>query len=260
MYAPAPAFRAVCVALAVATAWIGLPPGVVGALAQTRVAAPQGDGEALFRAVFFLEGSLAEQVPELKRLKSLEAWRRLTPRQQQAVRAFQSRLVQEIRKARPKFFQEFERDMRSGDRPRISRALGEAAQLSKDVLRKSDPAVARFLNRQEASLRKSLAPAARSAARSGPPDLRVIQRAAPQPTSREAQRVELTWLKGFSIGGQAASDPKPDTDHNIAIALLTFVALFVIVVVALPIVSPDGGGLYHEQLVGSLSMRVRGQQ
>lgn len=256
----APVFRALCVVLAVASAWIGLPPGVVGALAQTRPAAPQGDGEALFRAVFFLEGPLAEEIPELNRLKSLEALRRLTPRQQQAVRAFQSRLVEEIRKARPKFFQEFERDIRSGDRARISRTLGAASRLSKDVVRKSDPAAARFLDRHETSLRKSLAPAARSAARSGPPDLRAIQRAAPQPTSRDAERVELTWLKGFSIGGQAASDPKPDTDHNIAIALLTFIALFVIVVVALPIVSPDGGGLYHEQLVGSLATRVRGQQ
>lgn len=253
-----PGHRAVSLLLLLTLALTSLSPVTPAAAGPRRTAPQRSDGERLFRAIFFLEGPMADEIPELRRLKSMEAFRKLTPRQEQAVRSFQTRLVRELATANPSLFPDFEKALQSGDRARISRALGDASQAAKDVLRERDPAARRFLDRYEATLIREFRSSMRDGRQTGPPDLKALQRAVPKAAAQEAERTELVWLKGFKAGGPAASEPQqPDTDHSIAIVLLTFVALFVIVVVALPIVAADGGSdLYHDRLVNSLATRV----
>jgi hypothetical protein len=254
--------RAVSLVLSISLAASSLPAATSSATTQTRTPAQREDGEALFRAIFFQTGPLADEIPELRRVKSIEGVRRLTPQQANAVHVFQSRLVQELRAARPTFFQDFERQLRSGDRARISRALAEAAQLSKQVLEKNDPEAAKFIRRHEAGVRRGLSSAARSAPQAGPPDLKALQRALPEEAVRDAERLELTWLKGVTVGETAASDQKPDTDHSVAVVLYTLVLLVVAVVkfAFIPVISADvGGSLYNEQLVDSLASRLGGR-
>lgn len=251
-----PGHRVLSVALALTIAL----SNVGAAAGQRRTDAARTDGEALFRAVFLLEGPLAGEIPQLERLRSMRTSRRLTPRQQRAVQAFETRLIQELRAAKPTFFQSFERDLKTGDRVVISRAIAEASRLARDVMRKGDPAVARFLSRHEASLARAVKSAASSAGKSGPPDVRALQRAIPPAASRDAEKLELAWLKGFEIGPSASEPQQPDTDHNIAVILLTFIAVVVLALVALPIVAPGGDDdLYHEQLVSSLAVRLGGR-
>ena len=186
----------------------------------------------------------------------MAAFQQLKPRQEEAIRAFQTRLMKELAQSQPTFFDTFGRAIQSGDRARISRALGDASQASKALLRTQDPGVSRFLDRYEFTLTREFRSAARKGAASGPPDVKALQRSVPKAAAQDAARLELTWLKGFKAGGPSAVD-EPDTDHSIAVVLLTFIALFVIVVVALPITSPDGGGgLYHDKLVDGLATRA----
>lgn len=258
------AYRTVSLALVLSLTWSMVCPAAPAAGGQARptAAAPErADGQRLFRAIFFLQGPLADEIPELKRLKSMETYRKLTPRQEEAIRTFQTRLMRELTTARPTFFETFEKALQSGDRTRISRALGDASQAAKDVLRQSDPGVARFLDRYETTLNREIRSSSRDGRASGPPDLKALHRTISKDAVREAERVELVWLKGFSAVGPSSSEPQqPDTDHNIAVVLLTFVAVVVIAIVWLAFVSPDGGGdLHHERLVNALATRVGGR-
>jgi SdpC family antimicrobial peptide len=253
------AYRAVTLALVLTVVFAGISPAARAAAGQIRPSAERPDGERLFRAIFFLEGPLSDQIPELRRLKSIDAFRKITPQAREALRAFQTRLVREMRANNPKFFESFETALQSGDRTKISRALGNASTTAKDALRKGDPGVARFLDRHEATLLREFGAVTRQLKSSGPPDLRALQRTVPKEVAQEAARTELVWLKGFKIGEPSASDPKPDTDHNIALILITFVAVVVLAFVALPLTAPDAGGdLFHERLVNSLAARAGG--
>jgi SdpC family antimicrobial peptide len=239
-------------------AW-NVVPGAQAVAAQARTAQPRPapareDGEALFRAVFFLQGPLADQVPELRRLKSLNAFRRLTRQQQDAIRTFQTSLIRDIKASNPTFFDDFAKELQTKDRTRISRALVNASQVTKTVVLERNPDVAGFLSRNETALKGALNPVAnREYRKTTAPDLKAINRVVSKTAMQEAERTELVYLKGFKVGGATASDP--DTDHSIAIALLTFIAVFVIIVIALPITAETGGDLYHEKLVNSLAIR-----
>lgn len=245
------------IALSASLIWSTLQPCVQRVAAQAKpdqMRAAAQNGETLFRAIYFLEGQTADDVPELKRLKSMDAYRRLNADQQKAIKAFQDSLVRDIRAAKPTFFDDFAKGMQSRDRTRISRTLGQASQTIRTTVLANNPAVARFLARNEASLRKGLVPVAQKEfGRDAGPDLRALNRTISKTAIAEADKTELTWLKGFTLGNQASD---PDTDHSIAIALLTFVAVLVIVVIALPITADVGGGsLFHEQLVNSIATR-----
>lgn len=109
-----------------------LAPAVCGA--QTLKADPAREGEALFRGVFFLEGAVAEQVPELRRMKTARALRQLPASQRGTVKTFQDGVISRIQTTSPGFFGQFGACMRGGDRAAIGRCLTNASSLLERVV------------------------------------------------------------------------------------------------------------------------------
>ena len=77
------------------------------AMAQTRRPAGQVSDEDLFKAIVFLEGPVADQIPELQRLKSIAAYRELKPEQRKTIQLFQTKLMAELKAKDPNFFATF---------------------------------------------------------------------------------------------------------------------------------------------------------
>lgn len=119
--------------LACLAAW----PTPPAAHAQARRTVQAGDGEAVFRAIFFLEGPQAEQIPELRRMKTARTLRQVPARQRGAIKTFQQGVLGDIRRASPGFFDEFGTCMRGGERRAIARCLADAATLVDRVIDRS---------------------------------------------------------------------------------------------------------------------------
>ena len=119
--------------VACVTAWL-VPPSLQ---AQATRRAPTADGEALFRAIFFLEGPASDQVPELRRMKTAREFRQVTPRQREAIAAFQDGVLTEIRASDPEFLRSFGACVGGGDRRAIARCLTDASALVDRVIDRS---------------------------------------------------------------------------------------------------------------------------
>lgn len=109
-----------------------LAPAVCGA--QALRADPARDGEALFRGIFFLEGAVAEQIPELRRMRTASARRQLPASQRGTVKTFQDGVISRIQTTSPGFFGQFGACMRGGDRAAIGRCLAGASSLLERVV------------------------------------------------------------------------------------------------------------------------------
>ncbi len=120
-------------ALVASSALVSPPP--VGA--QIRSASQPDDGEALFRAIFFLDGAAAAEIPELRRMKSGDELRNVTARQRSAISRFQNGVLAEIRSSEAAFLREFGGCVRSGDRRAISRCLTDGIALIDRVVERT---------------------------------------------------------------------------------------------------------------------------
>lgn len=128
------------VGLALSLAWLVRVAPVASSVirAQTVQRAPSDeDGERLFRAILFLDGPDVEQVPELRRMRTAQAFRSLTPRQREAINGFQNGVVAEIRASSPDFLPTFGACMRGGDRRAIARCLTDASAMVDRVIVRS---------------------------------------------------------------------------------------------------------------------------
>lgn len=221
----------------------------------------QNDGEALFKAIFFLDGSMTDQVPELTRLKSLDAMRSMTRKQEAALATFHEKLIQGLKRTDPNFFAHFATSIRSGDRVKISEALNSASRQALGVVQKENPEAAKFLTRNQSRLQGAISSTLKDTeAKGSPPDLTKIDANLRGELSQlKDRKLEFAWLKGTS-GGTGASEPnQPDTDHSIAVIPYTFVAVVVILAVLVWVFKAEsaGGDLYREKLVDSLAVKLR---
>ena len=144
---------------------------------------------------------------------------------------------------------------------RISETLASASELALETVKAENPDARKFIDRHSARLQRA-ALASTDSRSKGPPDLKKIKQALRAELSKiEDKKVELAWLKDANVHPVQQPEPnQPDTDHSIALALYT--ALFVVVILAvvafLPVLTTKtGGGLYHEQLVNSLAVKLR---
>jgi hypothetical protein len=91
--------------------------------AEPRALSP-ASGEVLYRGLFFGQGEVTEQVPELREMFEWQA--NLEPAQRAALTEFMDQVVAVIDRTQPGFFPEFAAAMQSGDHNRISRMTQRA--------------------------------------------------------------------------------------------------------------------------------------
>ncbi|NUQ25103.1 MAG: hypothetical protein HUU34_14240 [Saprospiraceae bacterium] len=254
-------------------------------------------GEALFRGIFLFEGEVANKIPQIKNVKEAVVLRKISQKQKNAIAAISEYLVKEINNKQLRFFGQFKTAMESGNQLTITKSLADAQALIETVFKELDGEVKKFIesnNYKKLKQKYSASPKVKEISRKTPNPkelnkellqvMEIVDKEARSSGSRADNVVVQSYcglvllcqtriygnfqakipkLKSYKYedlrlsGSAAASDP--DTDHNIAVLLLTFVAVVVIWLVALPLTSnfSDDSGLYREQMINSIATKLK---
>lgn len=232
-------------------------------------------GEELFRGIFFLEGEVANKIPEIRNLKKISGFNKISDYKKDLLEKTRSRIVSEIKKDHPDFFPNFAKTLQSGDRVKIQQTLIEVDKLVFQQFSKKEDALSNIYKNFQTQELQTKAKNTLSSTHVKNIDISNASRADFE-RMLEAENTGFLELRDEIYRGFEEIDPPPvDIDcfggleclgmskddfiqqdgENVWLALVVVLVVLVAILLAAPIRGDlqDPGNLFQDQLVNSIA-------